>query len=138
MRRLYVLDAWAILALLQGAEPAATQVSTLLREAEQDDVLLLMSIVNLGEVYYRVGKVKGGDRADATLETIRSLSVEFVSATDDRVLAAARLKMSHALSYADAFAAATAKERDALLVSGDPELLALHGIIRLEPLTRAE
>ncbi len=138
MRPLYVLDAWAVLALLQGEEPAATQVSALLREAEKGDIKLLMSIVNLGEVYYRVGKVKGQDRADATLETIRSLTVEFVPATDDRVLAAARFKMSHALSYADAFAVAAAKERDAILVSGDPELLALHDVIRLEPLTRAE
>lgn len=137
MKPLYVLDAWALLALLQGEEPAASQVSTRLREAERGEIGVLMSTVNLGEVFYRVGKVRGERRADETLEIIRDLSVDFVPATDDRVLAAARVKMRHALSYADAFAVATATERDAILVSGDPELLALESEVRLERLSRS-
>jgi ribonuclease VapC len=35
---------------------------------------------------------------------------------------AARLKAHHAISYADAFAAATAIDRECPLVTGDPEL----------------
>ncbi|RME35826.1 MAG: hypothetical protein D6793_06790, partial [Thermoflexia bacterium] len=49
---------------------------------------------------------------------------------------AARLKMRYAISYADAFAAVLAQELGAVLVSGDPELVALQGEISLERLER--
>jgi predicted nucleic acid-binding protein len=39
------------------------------------------------------------------------------------VLEAALIKASHAISYADAFAVATAMAHDATLLTGDPELL---------------
>jgi predicted nucleic acid-binding protein len=42
---------------------------------------------------------------------------------EQRVLEAARLKSDHRMSYADAFAAATAIAHDAELWTGDPELL---------------
>ena len=40
-------------------------------------------------------------------------------------MSAATLKSRHAISYADAFAAATSLVRDMPLVTGDPELLAM-------------
>lgn len=66
MMQRFVLDAWAVLALLQKEEPAAARVRQLLEAAAQEQVLLLISIINLGEVYYRVGKVKGEAEAHAT------------------------------------------------------------------------
>ena len=135
MKPRYVLDAWAILVLLQGEEPAASRVKELLQEAEQGHSELYMSIINLGEVLYRIGKVKGEKEAEATLTEIRRLSMTSVAATDEAVLAAARLKMQHAISYADAFAATAATALDAILVTGDPELLRLGERIRIEKLT---
>jgi hypothetical protein len=41
-----------------------------------------------------------------------------------------------ARSVAAAFAAAAARQRDAVLVTGDPELLKLEGQLRLEKLSR--
>jgi predicted nucleic acid-binding protein len=55
----YVLDAWAILALLQKEEPAASRVRQLLEEAEGGSHKLFISIINLGEIIYRIGKAKG-------------------------------------------------------------------------------
>ena len=43
--------------------------------------------------------------------------------TPTRVIEAATLKSEYAMSYADAFAAATAIAHDAELWTGDPELL---------------
>ena len=40
-----------------------------------------------------------------------------------RVVEAARIKADHPMAYADAFAAATAAFHDAVLWTGDPELL---------------
>ena len=132
----FVLDAWAILALLQGEEPAASQVKQLLEEAQTRQITIFISIINLGEVFYRVGKVKGEPEARQTLSQIGPLNLSVVSATDERVLAAATLKIKHPISYADAFAAATATELEATLVTGDPELTALQDHFRIRPLSR--
>jgi len=53
------------------------------------------------------------------------------------LMQAARLKMHHALSYADAFAVATAQAYAGTLLTGDPELLQLTGIVALEALHRS-
>jgi predicted nucleic acid-binding protein len=132
----FVLDAWAILALLQGKEPAASRVRQLLEEAQEDDAELLLSVINLGEVAYRIGRVKGEAEARGTVDQLRALPLTVLPATDEAVFAAARLKMRYAISYADAFAAAAADEWDAVLVTGDPELEQLQGRIRIEKLER--
>ena len=131
-----VLDAWALLAFLQGEEPAATRVRDLLREANEGSARVLMSIINLGEVYYNLGRVRGEEEAEETLTTIRQLPMTILPASDEMVMRAARLKMAHPISYADAFAAAAASELSAVLVTGDPELKRLDGIIALEWLQR--
>ena len=136
MTERYVLDAWAILALLQREEPAATQVRACLEQGLRGEAELYLSIINAGEVVYRIGRARGEAEAWQTLEQLRRLPVELLPATDEAVLAAATLKMRHALSYADAFAAGAALARDAMLLTGDPELLALGGVVRLAPLSR--
>lgn len=137
MSRSYVLDAWALLALLQGEEPAAGRVRQLLVEGSQHQADLLVSMVNLGEAYYRIGRRKGRAIAAETLTEMRSLPLTVVAASDDMILDAADLKMEYAISYADAFAAALAARTGATLVSGDPDFIQLTGRIELERLHRA-
>ena len=137
MRKRYVLDAWAVLALLQAEEPAARRVKELFEKATSGEAELFISVINLGEVTYRLGRVKGEDEALETLRHIRRLPLTVFPASEEAVLAAARFKMHHRLSYADAFAAAAAEALDATLVTGDPELLQLQGRIELERLERA-
>jgi len=136
MKPRYVLDAWAVLALLQKEEPAASRVKQLMTEAQEGGVELFISIINLGEVYYRTGKVKGERAAEETLDTIRCLSLTVVPATEETVFTAARFKMHYAISYADAFAVATTEDLDATLVTGDPELEQLKYQIQIEKLER--
>ncbi len=73
MRTQFVLDAWAILALLQGEEPAASRVKQLLEQAGRGDIELSISIINLGEIIYRIGKEKGETEAFDTLGQLRRL-----------------------------------------------------------------
>ena len=136
MNESYVLDAWAFLAFLQKEEPAGSRVRQLVLDAQNQTARLFASIINLGEVYYRIGKTRGQTLADETLEELQKLPVMILSAGDEVVLSAARLKISHAVSYADAFAAVAARQLDAVLVTGDPELLKLEGWLRLEKLSR--
>ncbi len=136
MKPHYVLDAWAVLALLQREEPAATRVKQLLETAVQDQVALFISIINLGEVIYRIGKVKGEAEAWKTLEQLRCLPLTILPATEEAVLHAVKYKIHHPISYADAFAASTAEHLAATLLTGDPELIHLKHYVRIEELVR--
>ena len=136
MSEQYVLDAWALLAMLQGEEPAATRVGQLLRASEQQEATLLLSMINLGEVYYRTGRRIDRAAAADALKEIRRLSLIIVPVSDDLVFAAADFKMEYAISYADAFAVALADRTGATLVSGDPELDLLGDRIKIERLHR--
>jgi ribonuclease VapC len=122
----YVLDAWAVLAWQGGEEPAAAAVAELLDRAADGSVQLSMSIVNLGDVYYRVAKAAGLDEADRVRADFESAPVHVESATDEDVWAAAGLKARHVVSYADAFAAALAVRLGAEVVTGDPDFKSLE------------
>jgi predicted nucleic acid-binding protein len=132
----YVLDAWSLLALLQGEEPAATRVRELLQAAQEQRAQLLVSMINLGEVFYCVGRLKGQQEAEEMLDLMRRLPLRVLSASDETVIAAARLKIGYTLSYADAFAVAAGQQWEAVVVTGDPELRALQGAVRIEMLRR--
>jgi uncharacterized protein len=119
-----VLDAWAIMAWLKGQQPAADRVRTLLEEAGNRRRKLAMNIVNLGEVFYLSVKAKDQAYGHRVLEALRPRVVK-ISASDELVMLAATLKSRNAISYADAFAAATAILREVPLVTGDPELRAM-------------
>jgi predicted nucleic acid-binding protein len=136
MTQQFVLDAWALLALLQKEEPAASRVKQLLEAATAGDVELFISIINLGEVIYRVGKVHGEAEAQETLDLIRRLPLTVLPATEDAVFSAVAFKIHYAMSYADAFAAAAAESLDAPLLTGDPELVALQDRLTIEQLQR--
>ncbi len=138
MKLRFVLDTWAALAFLQGEEPAASRVKQLVEAAEEGRIEVLVSIINLGEVYYCVGRVKGEREARETLSDFRRLSVMVVPATEEAVFTAARFKMHHAISYADAFAAAAAEGSGATLVTGDPELEQLEHHVQIERLARRD
>ena len=124
MARALVLDSWAILAWLKNQEPAAALVRKLLEEADRKERRLTMSIVNLGEVFYLSAKAKDLAYGQRVLTALRA-RIHTVSAADGIVMMAANLKARHAISYADAFAAATAIRWKAPLVTGDPEFLPL-------------
>lgn len=134
MAKDFSLDAWALLAFLQGEEPAASRVRDIIEDAQNGNARLFISIINIGEIYYRVGKTKNQKEADSVLADLYLLPMEILSADDETVLAAARLKMAHAISYADAFAAVTAQQKNTTLLTGDPELLELKRVIRIEKL----
>lgn len=132
----FVLDAWALLALLQKEEPAASRVRALLQDAQGGQAEAFISTINLGEVFYIVGRSRGEREANRVLDRIYALQLVVLSAHDERVMQAAALKIHHRISYADAFAAAAAEEVSGALMTGDPELVALKDAIAIEALER--
>jgi predicted nucleic acid-binding protein len=113
-----VLDSWAVLRLLEGAEPAASRVQTEL----DGEVSPVMSWINLGEVFYVVRRLHGHEEAESVVRDLRP-RLDLDLPDTERVLEAATIKADHAMAYADAFAAATALAHRAPLLTGDPELL---------------
>lgn len=120
----FVLDAWAVMAWLKDQKPASDRVRLLFDGAARGEHTLAMNIVNLGEVFYLSAKARGLPYAERVLQGLRP-RVLAVSAPDELVMRAAGLKARYPISYADAFAAATAMLREERLVSGDPELRAM-------------
>ena len=118
-----VLDAHALMVLFND-EPGADEVEKLLLKAESGTPKLLMSVVNWGEIYYSILRGASQEMADAKSHEIAGMQIELVpvDARDlELVRQAAVFKATKKMSYADCFAAALAKTRNAELVTGDRE-----------------
>ena len=127
-----VLDSWALLAFFED-EPAAEEVEKLLAKADQGTHKLLLSVVNWGEVYYNIMRRTSQAEAELIAREIAVMPIELMPVETDLELVrqAARYKASGKLAYADAFAAALAKLRNAELITGDPDFKAVEGEIKI-------
>ena len=112
------LDAWAVLAWLDGEQPALSHVEAVVGSRP------VISWINLVEVYYRLERDHGRDRADETLTALRAALTPDLPGTA-RMIEAARLKARAAVALGDCFAATTAAAHGLTLLTGDPELLDL-------------
>ena len=126
----YILDSFALLAYF-GNEPGAETVEQLLRQAQGETVTIHLSLVNLGEVYYITQRERGQDVALATLAFIDQLPLQQQAIDRPRVLAAAALKATYAISYVDAFAAALAQQLQGPVVTGDPEFHKVAALVEI-------
>lgn len=124
-----VFDSWAILAYAQD-EPAADQVENLLVDSARLNNGWISSM-NLGEVWYTLARRRSRDLADQQLATLAEIGLTRVDIDWPMVMQAASYKSRHKISYADAFAAALAKQRNAELVTGDPEFRTLASEISI-------
>ena len=123
MKRL-VLDASAMVTLLES-RPGAESVEETIHLAMAGKVELLMSVVNLGEVYYTIWRGRGALAAQKALAEVSQLPIEFVSIDSGRALLAAEFPARRVLRYPDSFAAALAKELKAALLTGDKDFAAV-------------
>jgi predicted nucleic acid-binding protein len=126
-----VVDSWALLAWLRDEKPAA-HVHTVLQKADAGDIHLLMSWINAGEIYYTLARKHGGATADEFLTRLPSLPIRLVKPDETAIIAAAKLKSKHKISYTDAFAAALAQKENAALITGDPELKGMNELLEIE------
>src|SRR5208282_4876476 len=103
-------------------EPARTKVRELLEQASRGEARVSMSLINVGEVFYLIAKRHGAAAAERFLADLAIMPIQALLPDRKLILGAARLKSRYPISYADAFAAETAREHSAILVTGDPEL----------------
>jgi predicted nucleic acid-binding protein len=115
-----VLDSWAMLAFFQN-EPCADLVENIINEAHAAGSDLMMSVINVGEIWYNIARTHSQKQADSIIAELRTLRIAFIDADWDLTQLAAAFKTKGKISYADCFAAAVAKKFKADLVTGDPE-----------------
>jgi predicted nucleic acid-binding protein len=111
------LDSWAVLAWLDGDEPAAGVVERAINRERP-----AMSWMNLVEVHYRMIRDHGRQEANQVLAELRpQISESLPGIATMRSVSA--LKAEHPIALADCFAIALAAEEEAELLTGDPEII---------------
>ena len=125
-----VLDSWAMLAFFQN-EPDADQVEKIITEAHATGTELLMSVVNVGELWYNITRTHSAKQADTVITELKTLKIAFIDADWELTQLAAQFKAKGRIAYADCFAAAVAKKFKADLVTGDPEFKQVQGEVKI-------
>jgi len=124
-----VFDSFALLAYLKQ-EARFDKVKNLLSEK---DPQIFINDINVGEVYYILVRERGIDAADFFSQIILPcLPIQRVENSIQEVIEAAKIKAEFAISYADCFAAMTAKKENACLVTGDPDFRKIENLIEIE------
>ena len=125
-----VLDTWALVAYLED-DAAGERVADLIADANEDGTPLLMSVINLGEVWHLIAREISTTEAERSLLEIQQLGIKLVEADWQTAKEAAGLKVKYGMSYTDGFAAALAKQSKAHLATGDPEFAQLEKEIQV-------
>ena len=113
----HVLDANALYRFLMD-QPGAEIVEDLFKRARDSQTMLLLSVINWGEVYYNIAMKKGILEAQTFMAEVRLLPLSVISADEPITEAAAKFKAGYGLPYADCFAAAITG-RSNILVTAD-------------------
>jgi ribonuclease VapC len=126
----YVLDSYALLAYAEGEEGSKI-VADVFKKALAGLAEVFLCRVNWGEMYYIALREGGEERAELYSRTLSSYPLEFIETTKELTVQAARLKAFNKISYADAFAGATAILNKAELVTGDKEFKQLDAQLKV-------
>ena len=125
-----ILDASALVAYL-WKQSGYEKVQDFLTKAIDDEKRLLMTTVNLGEVYYLLLRDHGLEDADKILKIIETLPIDFVEVDMRLAKQAAVYKATKKLPYVDCFVAALAKFHKGELITGDKEFKTLENEVKI-------
>jgi ribonuclease VapC len=124
-----LLDSFALLAYLKE-EDSYEQVKNFL---SSDEIQLLMNDIHIGETFYILARERGLEKAEYFANVILpTLPITNVGNTLHDVIQAARIKARYPISYADAFAVATALREKTTIITGDPDFKHVENIVRID------
>jgi len=126
----FVLDAYPLLVFLKK-QKNWEKISDLLSKGIKNELNIMITVVNLGEVYYSVLKDAGTEAAETVIDSVNYLSISIVESNWELAKQAAIYKSKGGISYADCFAASLAKREKAILITGDKEFLQLKNEIEI-------
>ena len=131
MNNIYVLDSFAVLALLCN-EDGAEQVKEILQKSTDGELKVMITWVNIAEVAYIIERRWGKEQVLTVLGALEATQIEIVEVGRELTMKASQIKAGHVLAFADAFAAALAIKEQALLVTGYAEFKQLEGMLDIE------
>ena len=127
----FVLDSFALLVFFEQQKDWK-KVEGFLVAAASDQIELLMSGINYGELFYITAQREGLEQANKIIKAVDSLPIKIIYPDRELTLQSAEIKAQGGISYADCFAASLAKKYKAKLITGDPEFKKLSKQILLE------
>jgi predicted nucleic acid-binding protein len=99
--------------------PGANRVWQLVRDAEQKSTPLLVSVVNLGEVFY-LSWMRGNEEiARKAVSYLSQLPIQVLPVDEPQALKAGEIRALHHVPYVDCLAAALSSIHGATLVTSD-------------------
>ena len=125
-----ILDASALMAYL-WKQSGYEKVQDFLTKAIDGEKRLLMTTVNLGEVYYLLLRDHGSEDADKILKVIETLPIDIVEVDMRLAKQAAVYKATKKLPYVDCFVAALAKLQKGEVVTGDKEFKTVENEVKI-------
>ncbi len=126
-----VFDSYALIALFRQEE-GHELVRDLLVKMANDESEGYITAVNVGEIYYMISRKSNTKNAETAIAAVRQMPIHIVDADLKLCMEAAAIKAKYSLSYADAFAAALAINKKAVLITGDKEFEALIGEVNFK------
>ena len=119
MTKHFVLDACALIALLQNEEGDKV-VDEIIEKAQEQTISVSMNKFNLLEVYYGTYRRYGKEQADTTLQNMAYFPIKIISEiANDVFKEAGRLKGTYKISIADSIALAEASVSGGALLTCD-------------------
>jgi predicted nucleic acid-binding protein len=119
LKKLYVLDACSLIALLTD-EKGSNVVKDLLQKALNEEISLLMHMVNFLEVYYYICKRYDEKVALKFFEDIKISPIKLnAEITDNILIKAGRLKSLYKISLADSIGIAESVANNGYFVTSD-------------------
>lgn len=128
----YVFDASAILRYLDG-EAGGNRVNEILKELMRGSCRVMISAVQWGEVAGIIVRSHGKQDCYATLSQLFAMGIDIVSASGDRAVESALIKVQKKIPYADAFCVELAASiPDSILITGDFDLKPAAHDVKIE------
>ena len=125
-----ILDASALVSYL-WKQSGYEKVQDMLSKAAGSERNLLMTTINLGEVYYLLIRDDGFEDANKILKIIETLPIDFVEVDVELTKQAAVYKATRKLPFADCFAAALAKLHKGELITADKDFKAIENEVKV-------
>lgn len=125
-----LFDSFALLRFFQK-ETGGEKVRELLKEAIAQQTPCLINAINLGEIIYITQRRLGEQKKLEVFIHIQRMGFTILPCPNDLIFRAAELKARYPISYADAFALASAMEHSADLITGDPEFKMVEHLVNV-------
>ncbi len=128
----FVLDSSAVLRFIDR-EAGAVRVREIFRSCARGQDEACISAVQWGEVAGNLRRRLGESTQKRVLESLTQMEPNIISATADRAVHAAEIKVDRKIAYADAFAIDLAMDSpDHVLVTADYDFKAVADLARIE------